>query len=113
MSHETKRSQELRAGLRLFAESLLEIDIKLQEEDVVDQIRISMERSAVEHLVLVADIDIEILIKGLVDTKKESVLIDSGPGPLASTSHVIDAIDGIEINKYFVVPDNRPVRGHR
>lgn len=45
----------------------LQIEIELQQEDMVDQIRIAFLRSAVEHLILVADIHIEVLVEFFVD----------------------------------------------
>lgn len=61
----------------------LQIDEKLQEKDVVDEVRIAGQVPAVEHLVLVAHIHIEVLIKRFVNAEKETVLIDSCPWALA------------------------------
>lgn len=34
---------------------------------MVDQIRIAVLRATIEHLILIADIHVEVLIKGLID----------------------------------------------
>ncbi len=53
----------------------LQIDEKLQQEDVIDEVRIAGQVPAVEHLVLIAHIHIEVLIKRFVDAEKETVLV--------------------------------------
>jgi hypothetical protein len=50
---------------------------------VIDEIRIAGQVPAVEHLVLVAHVHVEVLTKRFVDAEKESVLIDSGSGTFA------------------------------
>ena len=49
---------------------------------MVDEICIPRERTLVEHLVLIADIHIEVLVKRLVDAEEKPVLVESGLRPL-------------------------------
>ena len=53
----------------------LKIDEELQQKDVIDEVRITGQVPAVEHLVLVAHIHVEVLIKGFVNPEKEAVLV--------------------------------------
>ena len=80
---------------------------------MIDEIRIASDRSAVDHLILVTEIHIEILIECLVDPYEEPVLVDSGAWPFAAVPHVIDSVDRIEVDKDFVITDERPVRSYR
>ena len=50
---------------------------------MVDEVGIAGQVPAVEHLVLVAHIHIDVLIKRFVNAEKETVLIDSGSWALA------------------------------
>lgn len=42
---------------------------------MVDEVRIAGQIPAIEHLVLVAHVHIEVLAKGLIDAEKEAVLV--------------------------------------
>lgn len=50
---------------------------------MVYEVCIPMELAAIDHLILVADIHIEVLSKGPVDADKEPVLVDPSPRPFA------------------------------
>lgn len=53
----------------------LNIDPKLQQKDVIDEVRIAGQVPAVEHLVLVPHVHIEVLAECFIDAEKEAVLI--------------------------------------
>lgn len=72
----------------------LYVDEELKENRVIHLIRKVWNRSAIDKLVLVADVHIEILGEGSVDPDKKSVLIKPCLGP----SHT----DGIQVDKHFV-----------
>lgn len=72
---------------------------------MVDDVCIAGKAPAIEHLVLVAHVHIEVLVKGFIDTEKEAVLIDSGSWTFASRyTH------RIQVDKYFIIGDQRPIR---
>lgn len=50
---------------------------------MIDQVCISFKLSAVDHLVLIAEIHIEPGGKGPVDPDKEPILVDPGAGSFA------------------------------
>ena len=73
---------------------------------MIDEVHIAGQVPAVEHLVLVAHIHIDVLIKRFVNAEKETVLIDSGSGTFSGRySH------RIQVDKNFVIGDERPIRG--
>jgi len=61
-----------------------QIDPSLQQEDMVDLVRIAFTLPVVDRLILVAEIHIEPRGTGLVDPNKESVLVESGTGSFAA-----------------------------
>ena len=86
----------------------LQIDVKLQKEDMVYQVCIAGQLAAVDHLVLVAHIHVEVTAKGSVDADEESVLVYSRAGSFAR-----DRTDRIEVHEYFIVGNKSPFRGGR
>lgn len=75
---------------------------------MVDEIRIAWQVPAIEHLVLVAHVHIEVSAKGFIDAEKETVLVKSGPRPFPR-GHA----DRIQVDKHFIIGDQRPIRGLR
>lgn len=73
---------------------------------MVDEVRIAGQAPAIEHLVLVAHVHIEVLAKGFIDAEKEAVLIDSGSRTFADRY-----ANRIQVDKNFIVADKRPVWG--
>ena len=72
---------------------------------MVDEVRVTRELATVDHLVLVSEIHIHMLIEGSVDPEEEAVLVNPGARPFARTG-----TDRIEIDQYFIECDKRPFR---
>lgn len=81
---------------------------------MVDEVGIARKLPLIEQLVLIAEIHIEVLVKSLVDAKKESVLVDSCTGSFGlALSKLIECADRIEVDKNFIKDYERPVLGLR
>ena len=64
-------------------------------------------RPAVEELILVANVHVEIFRESPVNSDKDSVLIESSGG-----SFPLGRANRIEVHKNFVIGDDGPFRGH-
>lgn len=77
---------------------------------MVDEVNIARKLPLIEKLVLIAKIDIQVLVESLVDTKKESILVDSCTGPFGlALSKLVKCADRIEVDENFVEDDERPI----
>lgn len=85
-----------------------QIDPKLQQQHVIDQIRVSFKFSVVNHLILVAEIDVDVLAEGFINAEKEPVLVQAGFRPLAR-----DCPHRVEIDEDLIIHDHGPGRGRR
>ena len=83
----------------------LDGDEKLDQEDMIERVRIARERSLIDQLVLVSNIHIEVLVKRLVEAEEDSVLVESSLRPFAR-GHP----DGINVGKNLVIEHHPNVR---
>ena len=83
----------------------LQIDVKIQQDDMVHLVRKIGNRPAVEELILVTGVHIEMFPKRPVDAHEEPVLVESG-----RWSFTLARTDRVEVDKDFIVGHERPFR---